>query len=66
MDYGETYFLDPGPRKGRQALWGTGFGFAASIGPTWEVHFLFGWPLISTPTTKSGEPRFDFALSAQF
>jgi outer membrane protein assembly factor BamA len=66
MDYGETYFLDPGPRKERQALWGTGFGFAASIGPTWEVRFLFGWPLIATPTTKAGEPRFDFALSAQF
>jgi hemolysin activation/secretion protein len=66
MDYGETYFLDAGPRKARQALWGTGFGFAASIGPTWEVHFLFGWPLISTPTTRANEPRFDFALSAQF
>lgn len=66
MDYGETYFIDPGPRKSPQALWGTGLGVAASIGATWEVRFLFGWPLISTPTTKACEPRFDFALSAQF
>jgi hemolysin activation/secretion protein len=66
MDYGQTYFLEPGPRKSPQALWGTGLGVAASIGANWEVRFLFGWPLISTPTTKANEPRFDFALSAQF
>jgi hemolysin activation/secretion protein len=66
MDYGQNYFLDPGPRKSPQALWGTGLGVAASLGPTWEFRFLFGWPLISTPTTKANEPRFDFALSAQF
>lgn len=66
MDYGENYLLDAGPRKDRQALWGTGFGMAASIGANWEVRFLFAWPLISTPTTRAGEPRFDFALSAQF
>jgi len=66
MDYGENYFLDAGPRKSPQALWGTGLGVAASIGANWEVRFLFGWPLISTPTTKANEPRFDFALSAQF
>jgi len=66
MDYGENYFLDPGPRKSPRALWGTGLGFAASLGANWEFHFLFGWPLISTPTTKANQPRFDFALSAQF
>jgi hemolysin activation/secretion protein len=66
MDYGETYFLDAGPRQARQALWGTGVGVAATIGANWEIRFLFAWPLISTPTTKAGEPRFDFALSAQF
>ncbi len=66
MDYGENYFLDSGPRKDRQALWGTGLGVAASLGANWEVRFLFAWPLISTPTTKANEPRFDFALSAQF
>jgi hemolysin activation/secretion protein len=66
MDYGQNFFLDPGRRESPQALWGTGFGFAASIGPTWELRFLFGWPLIGTPTTRANEPRFDFALSAQF
>jgi hemolysin activation/secretion protein len=66
MDYGQISFLDPGPRKSPQALWGTGLGVAASLGPTWEFRFLFAWPLISTPTTKANEPRFDFALSAQF
>jgi Hemolysin activation/secretion protein len=66
MDYGQTFFLDAGPRKSPQALWGTGFGVAASIGPNWELRFLFGWPLISTLTTRANQPRFDFALSAQF
>ena len=66
MDYGENYFLDSRPRKSPQALWGTGLGVAASLGANWEVRFLFAWPLISTPTTKANEPRFDFALSAQF
>ena len=66
MDYGENYLLDAGPRKDRQALWGAGFGAAATIGANWEARFLFAWPLVSTPTTKAGEPRFDFALSAQF
>jgi hemolysin activation/secretion protein len=66
MDYGQNYFLDSGPRKSPQALWGTGLGVAASLGSNWEFRFLFGWPLLSTPTTKANEPRFDFALSAQF
>jgi hemolysin activation/secretion protein len=66
MDYGETYLLDAGRRKDRQALWGAGFGGAASIGANWEARFLFSWPLIRTATTQPGEPRFDFSLSAQF
>jgi len=66
MDYGQNYFIDPGARKSPQELLGTGFGAAATIGPNFEIRFLFGWPLTSTPTTRSGEPRFDFALSAQF
>jgi hemolysin activation/secretion protein len=66
MDYGENYLLDAGGRKDRQALWGTGFGVAASIGSNWEIKFLFAWPLIRTLTTRAGEPRFDFALSAEF
>jgi hemolysin activation/secretion protein len=64
MDYGENYLLDAD--KDRQALWGTGFGFAATIGANWGMKFLFAWPLIRTATTRAGEPRFDFALSAQF
>jgi hemolysin activation/secretion protein len=66
MDYGENYLLDAGERKDRQALWGTGFGVAASIGANWELKFLFAWPLVRTLTTRAGEPRFDFALSAEF
>jgi hemolysin activation/secretion protein len=66
MDYGETYLLDPQGRPGRTPLWGTGFGFVAAIGATWEARFLFSMPLLSYGETKSGQPRFDFGLSAQF
>jgi hemolysin activation/secretion protein len=66
MDYGESYLLDPGDRKGRQQLWGVGFGGVASVGANWEARFLFSWPLLSAGTTEAGQPRFDFGLSAQF
>jgi hemolysin activation/secretion protein len=66
MEYGEAYFLDPQGRADRTPLWGTGFGAAANIGPTWEARFLFSWPLLSAGTIPAYQPRFDFGLSAQF
>jgi outer membrane protein assembly factor BamA len=66
MDYGEAYLIDPNGRDGRTPLWGTGFGAVATIGSHWEARFLFSWPLLRTPTTQPGEPRFDFGLTAQF
>jgi hemolysin activation/secretion protein len=66
MDYAQGYLLDPNGRKDQMSLWGTGFGGVATIGPHWEGRLLFSWPLISTPTTEAGQPRFDFGLSFQF
>jgi hemolysin activation/secretion protein len=66
MEYGELYLLDPQGRQDRTALWGTGFGGAASIGATWEARLLVSWPLLTAGTTEAGQPRFNFSLSAQF
>jgi hemolysin activation/secretion protein len=67
MGYGETFLIDgpQGPQRNGQ-LWGTGFGFAASIGSYAEARFMFSWPLISTIYTEAYQPRFDFSISAQF
>ena len=59
--YGQAFSL-----AGHQDLWGAGFGGSASVGANWEARLLFSWPFISTPYTRAGQPRFDFALSAQF
>ena len=32
----------------------------------WEARLLVTWPLLSTLTTEAYQPRFDFALNAQF
>ena len=66
MDYGEAYLLDAHRRDSRLPLWGVGLGGAASIGSHWEARLLFSWPLISTSTTHAGDPKLNFALSAQF
>jgi len=66
MDFADTYLLDPQGRPGSTALWGTGFGGVASIGPHWETRFLFSLPLLGTTTTTAYEPFFNFALTAQF
>ena len=66
MEYGEVYLLDPHGRQASTALWGTGFGGAASIGANWEARLLFSWPLLSAPGAQAGQPRFTFSLSAQF
>jgi hypothetical protein len=66
MDYAEGYLLDPNGRNSRIPLWGTGFGGVATIGPHWEGRLLFSWPLLATPTSEAGQPRFDFGLSFQF
>ncbi len=61
MGYGQAFML-----SSLQDLWGVGFGGAASVGANWEARFLFSFPLIETPFTRAGQPRFDFGLSAQF
>ncbi len=66
MDYADTYLLDPQGRSGSTPLWGTGLGFAGSIGSAWEGRLMFAVPLISTPTSEAGQLRISFALSGQF
>jgi hemolysin activation/secretion protein len=66
MDYGEVDLLDPQGRQAHTPLWGAGFGGAAALGATWEARLLFSWPLLNAGTIHSGQPRFDFSLSAQF
>ena len=56
MDYARTYLLDPQGRPDNVALWGTGFGLAASVGSHWEARFLFSVPLISTSITQRNQP----------
>jgi hemolysin activation/secretion protein len=63
MGYGQVFETSPNPH---QDLWGVGFGGVASIGSYWEARFLCSWPLIGTSSTREGQPRFDFSLSAQF
>jgi hemolysin activation/secretion protein len=66
MDYAETFLIDPQGRPGRTSLWGTGFGTTAAIGANWEARFLFSVPLLSAGTMQSGQPFFNFDLTAQF
>jgi hemolysin activation/secretion protein len=66
MDYAEAYYLDPIRQPDRIPLWGTGFGWIATIGAHWEARMLFSWPLYSTATTEADQPRFDFSLNFQF
>jgi len=47
-------------------LWGTGFGFAASVGSHWQARLLFSWPLVGTSITPRDQPYFNFNLTAQF
>ncbi len=65
-DYGEGYLIDPAGRQGRIPLWGVGFGGVATFGSHFDARLLCTWPLLSTPFTEAGQPRLDFALSAQF
>ena len=67
MDYARTFLIDPPPgASGDVSLWGTGFGWTAAVGSHWEARFLFSFPLLSAGTVQSGQPFFNFALTAQF
>lgn len=66
MDCGVVYLLDPHGQPSSTELWGTGFGFVASVGSHWQSRFLFSLPLISTVNTPRDLPYFNFSLSAQF
>jgi hemolysin activation/secretion protein len=66
MDYARVYLIDPQGRPGSTPLLGTGFGFTAAAGSHWQTQFLFSWPLLSAGTTPAFQPRFNFALTAQF
>ena len=67
MDYARTLLIDPpSGASGDVALWGTGFGFTASVGSHWDARFLFSFPLLSAGTVQSGQPFFNFGLTAQF
>jgi len=66
MDYADTFLLDPQGRQSSTALWGTGLGFVASLGTSWEARFLFSMPLRSSPTIEAYQPYFNFSLTSQF
>jgi hemolysin activation/secretion protein len=66
MDLAKAYLIDPEGRPGNIELWGTGFGFTASVGSHWQARFLFSVPLIGTSITPSDQPYFNFALTSQF
>ncbi len=66
MDYGTTYLLDPQGATPNTSLWGAGVGFVGTIGTHWEARFIFGWPLLNTPTTEAGQPRVSFGINGQF
>jgi len=66
MDIATVYLLDPQGRPPSSELWGTGFGFTASVGSHWEARFLFSLPLIGTSATPQDQPYFNFGLTAQF
>jgi hemolysin activation/secretion protein len=66
MDIATVYLLDPLGRPAATELWGTGFGFTASVGSHWDARFLFSLPLIGTSTTPQDQPYFNFILTAQF
>ena len=65
-DYGQALLFDPNGRKGLVSLWGAGFGAVASLGTHWEARLLCSWPLLSAGGIEAYQPRFDFALTAQF
>jgi hemolysin activation/secretion protein len=66
FDYANTYLLEPNGQPGRTPLCGTGLGGAFTVGPNFEGRLLFGWPLMNTRNTESGQLRVAFALNAQF
>ena len=66
MDIATVYLLDPQGRSSSTELWGTGFGFTASVGSHWQARFLFSVPLIGTSYTTQDQPYFNFGLTAQF
>lgn len=66
MDVATVYLLDPQGRSSSTELWGTGFGFTASVGSHWQARFLFSVPLIGTIYTPQDQPNFNFGLTAQF
>jgi hemolysin activation/secretion protein len=65
-DYGQTFLLDPQGRNNNVSLWGCGFGGIISIGTHWNARVLFSWPLLNGTTTGAYDPRFNFALTAEF
>jgi len=66
MDVATIYLLDSQGRQASTELWGTGFGFTASVGSHWQARFLFSVPLIGTIYTPQDQPYFNFGLTAQF
>jgi hemolysin activation/secretion protein len=67
VDYGERYLLESAAgRKPTVRMWGTGFGLTANIGSRYDLRFTAAWPLLDTPLSRAGQPRFYFSIGAQF
>jgi hemolysin activation/secretion protein len=66
FDYADTYLIDPNGRPPNTPLGGVGLGGAFTLGPNIEGRLLFGWPILNTVNSESGQLRVSFALSAQY
>jgi len=66
MDFGQNIILSSkGPDK-TTTLWGTGVGFSANIGSTFDFRSTFGFSLHSTDKVDPGDYWFYFGIGAQF
>jgi hemolysin activation/secretion protein len=67
MEYGQRFLFDAASGlKPTESLWGAGFGFSANINNYFDLRVAVGWPLISTPFSRAGEPRAEFTIGGQF
>src|SRR4029079_4221407 len=61
-DFGEVFQFDTPGRSNPIQMWGAGFGFAGTIGQTFNFRFSVGWALLDTPQTTKGTARAYFGV----
>lgn len=67
MEYGQRFLSDAtASLPPDESLWGAGFGLSANLNNHLDVRVVVGWPLLSTPFSRAGEPHPQFTLGGQF